>query len=97
MLEWQGTKSLQVRILRSGQSQSDIIKTITPGQSLTLTIPCRGPGSALWFAQVETITAEDEKHHLAVTIIPGPPVGAGGGSLRKVLGAARRLVTGWAK
>lgn len=78
MLEWQGTKSLHVRVIRSGESQSNIIKTMPPGQSLTLTIPCRGPGSRIWFSQVEAITAEDEKHHLAVTIIPGPPVGAGG-------------------
>lgn len=77
LLEWQGVKPLNVRFRPASKDTSSVIKVLDPGTTVMITIPTKEPGN-LWFTQ-SSVDVSDEQYYLAVTVIPGPPVGAGGG------------------
>lgn len=97
MVEWNGTADVRIRYRKPGTPQSDIGPTVKPGTLTSFTLPFRAAGGVMWLELLAPNLEPVDVADASVTVIPGPPVGAGGGSLRKVLGSARRLVAGWAK
>lgn len=91
MVEWNGTANVRIRYRKPGVSQSDIGQTVKPGTLTSFTLPFRAAGGVMW---LELLTPNIEPVDVAdasVTVIPGPPVGAGGGSPSRHFARLRQL------
>ncbi|AKF27777.1 hypothetical protein YH66_09545 [[Brevibacterium] flavum] len=77
MFEWQGVKTIYIRLRAPDSVNSNIIRILNAGESAFMTVPTRAEGYVIWASG--NSEESDNQYHLAVTVIPGPPVGAGGG------------------
>lgn len=97
MVTWTGEKHLVIGTRRNG-TPGAALGTIPAGTGRRSTVISGIGVSADEVMEIRMTTATDQPAgaQAVITVVTTPLKGAGGGSLRKVLGAARRIA-GWAK